>query len=130
MRLARSTNAMIERRLDPLTGDLYPVVQLTLSEITRCQTQNIPNVSVAIPEGVRGLVQLLVQEVREAGYLAEAGAASQSVEVTIPPGLLPGEPQAEFGRCGTHGIPLQERDRRMPPGPPYCRHCGMWRRPI
>ena len=117
---------MTERLPDEM---IEAVVRDALDHIAACQERNVPNVCVELPGSGYGLVWLMIESAQQAGYLAEPGKANQSVNVAIPVHLLPGDPQARWGRCGTHAAALQPRDRALPPGPPYCHECGLWRRP-
>jgi hypothetical protein len=105
------------------------VVRDALRHIIACQAGNIPNVRIGLPNGAYGLMWSVIESVQQAGYLAEPGESNGYVNVSVPVDLLPGDPQARWGRCGTHTAALQARDQPLPPGPPFCPECGPWRRP-
>src|SRR4051812_48647331 len=95
-----------------------------IEEIRRQAARNISNVSIRFAG--RGGVNpgLLVQEILRAGYLVDHISDHGTIEVNVPMELLPNEPGAEFGRCGTHGAALVPRkDPRLPAGPPFCPVC-------
>ena len=78
---------------DEAGGSNEAVIRDALCHIAACQAHNIPNVRINLPDGGPALMRLVIQAVREAGYLAQPGEANEFVKVAIPAELLPGDPK-------------------------------------